>query len=49
MLAGYLCAIAATIFWSGNFIVARELNDLARGVLIVSGIVMANHEKKANE
>lgn len=27
ILAGYLCAIGATIFWSGNFIVARDLND----------------------
>lgn len=27
LLAGYLCAIAATVFWSGNFIVARELNQ----------------------
>lgn len=27
LLAGYLCAIGATVFWSGNFIVARELNQ----------------------
>ncbi len=27
MLAGYLCAIGATVFWSGNFLVARELNQ----------------------
>ena len=27
LLAGYLCATGATVFWSGNFIVARELND----------------------
>jgi drug/metabolite transporter (DMT)-like permease len=27
VLAGYLCAIGATVFWSGNFIVARELNE----------------------
>jgi drug/metabolite transporter (DMT)-like permease len=27
LFLGYLCAIVATIFWSGNFIVARELNQ----------------------
>jgi drug/metabolite transporter (DMT)-like permease len=27
LFLGYLCAIGATIFWSGNFIVARELNQ----------------------
>jgi drug/metabolite transporter (DMT)-like permease len=27
LFAGYLLAIGATIFWSGNFIVARELNQ----------------------
>ena len=37
MLAGYLCAIAATIFWSGNFIVARELNDSVAPVSLAFG------------
>lgn len=27
LLVGYFCAIGATVFWSGNFIVARELNQ----------------------
>lgn len=27
ILSGYLCAIAATAIWSGNFIIARGLND----------------------
>jgi drug/metabolite transporter (DMT)-like permease len=37
MLAGYLCAVAATIFWSGNFIVARELNDSVAPVSLAFG------------
>jgi len=37
MLAGYLCAIAATIFWSSNFIVARELNDSVAPVSLAFG------------
>ncbi len=37
MLAGYLCAITATIFWSGNFIVARELNDSVAPVSLAFG------------
>jgi drug/metabolite transporter (DMT)-like permease len=27
LFLGYLCAIGATVLWSGNFIVARELNQ----------------------
>jgi drug/metabolite transporter (DMT)-like permease len=27
VVAGYLCALGSTLFWSGNFIIARELND----------------------
>ena len=27
LLVAYLCAVGATIFWSGNFIIARELNQ----------------------
>jgi drug/metabolite transporter (DMT)-like permease len=27
LLTGYIFAIGATVFWSGNFIVARELNQ----------------------
>lgn len=37
MLAGYLCAIAATLFWSGNFIIARELNDSVAPVSLAFG------------
>ena len=37
MLAGYLCAMAATIFWSGNFIIARELNDTVAPVSLAFG------------
>lgn len=37
MLAGYLCALAATIFWSGNFIIARELNDSVAPVSLAFG------------
>jgi drug/metabolite transporter (DMT)-like permease len=37
ILAGYLCAIAATIFWSSNFIVARELNDSVAPVSLAFG------------
>jgi drug/metabolite transporter (DMT)-like permease len=37
MLAGYLCALAATIFWSGNFIIARELNDTVAPVSLAFG------------
>lgn len=34
---GYLCAIAATVFWSGNFIIARELNDNVAPVSLAFG------------
>lgn len=37
LLAGYLCAIAATLFWSGNFIIARELNDSVAPVSLAFG------------
>jgi drug/metabolite transporter (DMT)-like permease len=37
MLAGYLCALAATLFWSGNFIIARELNDTVAPVSLAFG------------
>jgi len=37
ILAGYLCAIAATMFWSGNFIIARELNDSVAPVSLAFG------------
>ena len=37
MLTGYLCAMAATIFWSGNFIIARELNDTVAPVSLAFG------------
>jgi len=37
MLAGYLCAMAATLFWSGNFIIARELNDSVAPVSLAFG------------
>jgi drug/metabolite transporter (DMT)-like permease len=37
MLTGYLCALAATIFWSGNFIIARELNDTIAPVSLAFG------------
>ena len=37
LLAGYLCAIAATMFWSGNFIIARELNDSVAPVSLAFG------------
>jgi len=37
VLAGYLCAIAATVFWSGNFIIARELNDSVAPVSLAFG------------
>jgi drug/metabolite transporter (DMT)-like permease len=37
ILAGYLCAMAATIFWSGNFIIARELNDTVAPVSLAFG------------
>lgn len=46
MLTGYLCVLAATIFWSGNFIVARELNgnvapvSLAFGRWLVAAVVL---------
>jgi len=36
-LTGYLCALAATIFWSGNFIIARELNDTVAPVSLAFG------------
>ncbi len=36
-MAGYLCAIAATLFWSGNFIIARELNDSVAPVSLAFG------------
>lgn len=36
-LAGYLCALSATIFWSGNFIIARELNDSVAPVSLAFG------------
>jgi len=37
ILAGYLCAITATLFWSGNFIIARELNDSIAPVSLAFG------------
>jgi drug/metabolite transporter (DMT)-like permease len=37
MLTGYLCAIAAVIFWSYNFIIARELNDTVAPVSLAFG------------
>ena len=37
MLAGYLCAMAAIIFWSYNFIIARELNDSVAPVSLAFG------------
>lgn len=37
MLVGYLCVLAATVFWSGNFIVARELNDSVAPVSLAFG------------
>ena len=37
ILAGYLCAIMATLFWSGNFIIARELNDSVAPVSLAFG------------
>jgi len=37
ILAGYLCALAATLFWSGNFIIARELNDSVAPVSLAFG------------
>ncbi|MGA9572570.1 MAG: DMT family transporter [Lysobacterales bacterium] len=37
LLAGYLCALAATLFWSGNFIIARELNDTVAPVSLAFG------------
>ena len=37
ILAGYLCVLAATIFWSGNFIIARELNGSIAPVSLAFG------------
>ena len=37
MLTGYLCAMAAIIFWSYNFIIARELNDTVAPVSLAFG------------
>jgi len=37
MLTGYLCAMAAVIFWSYNFIIARELNDTVAPVSLAFG------------
>jgi len=37
ILAGYLCATMATLFWSGNFIIARELNDSVAPVSLAFG------------
>lgn len=37
VLAGYFFAMAATLFWSGNFIIARELNDSVAPVSLAFG------------
>lgn len=36
-LVGYLCAVAATVFWSGNFVIARELHDSVAPVSLAFG------------
>jgi drug/metabolite transporter (DMT)-like permease len=37
ILTGYLCVLAATIFWSGNFIIARDLNGSVAPVSLAFG------------
>ena len=37
MLAGYLFAVLATMFWSANFVIARELNDSVAPVSLAFG------------
>lgn len=47
ILVGYLCAIAATVFWSGNFIIARELNDNVAPVSLAFGRWLVAVDRKS--